>query len=375
MTGNVWERRVNRRELLRGGAGMAVALGLAGCGVGEEADKPKQQATPAALKPKPDGDLVYFNWSEYLDPKLFKEFEKRYGVKVRESNFDSMQGMMSKLRSGNRYDLIFPTAEWAARLREGGQLLRFDPAALRNAGNVYEYFVEPWYDPGADHTVPYAMYATGIIFREDKVKGMTGSWNDLGLDEAKGRIFMLDDFQEVIAACNLVNGAELNPTDPADVEKAKEWALSIKPKLRGFSTDDIQNMVSGNAWIHHGWNGDVVNLRNQVDHPERFTFQKCDEGIPLGSDCFAIPANAEHPGTALTFIDFMLEPENAARNIEYFGYPMPYKGPDETFAKLVEDDPSINVTVEDLQSGQQFENLGREGRQLWDRTWTEIKAG
>src|SRR3712207_5602277 len=173
---------------------------------------------------------------------------------------------------------------------------------------------------------------------------------------------MLDDFQEVIAACNLVNGAELNPTDPADVEKAKEWALSIKPKLRGFSTDDIQNMVSGNAWIHHGWNGDVVNLRNQVDHPERFTFQKCDEGIPLGSDCFAIPANAEHPGTALTFIDFMLEPENAARNIEYFGYPMPYKGPDETFAKLVEDDPSINVTVEDLQNGQQFENLGREGR-------------
>ena len=91
-------------------------------------------------------------------------------------------------------------------------------------------------------------------------------------------------------------------------------------------------MVSGNAWIHHGWNGDVVNIRNQVDKPENYTFQKCTEGIPLGTDCFAIPANAEHPGTALTFINFILEPENASKNIEYMGYPMPYTGPDETFA-------------------------------------------
>jgi spermidine/putrescine transport system substrate-binding protein len=191
---------------------------------------------------------------------------------------------------------------------------------------------------------------------------------------ASSRAYLLDDFQEVIGAGNLVNGAELNSVEEADVEKAKEWALSVKPKLRGFSTDDIQNMVSGNAWIHHGWNGDVVNIRNQVDKPENFTFQKCSEGIPLGTDCFAIPANAEHPGTALTFINFILEAGNAAKNIEYMGYPMPYKGPDETFAGLVKDDPTINVTVDDLENGQQFENLGTDGRRLWDQTWTEIKA-
>jgi spermidine/putrescine transport system substrate-binding protein len=285
-----------------------------------------------------------------------------------------MQGMMAKLRAGNRYDLIFPTAEWAQRLREGGVLTRFDPAQLKNTGNVYDYFAKPWYDPGADHTVPYALYATGVIFRADKME-MTGSFNDIGNPDAQGRSYLLDDYQEVIAAGNLVSGNELNSVDPGELEQAKEWALSIKPNLRGFSTDDIQNMIRGNAWVHHGWNGDVVNLRNQVKDPENYSFQKCSEGIPLGSDCFAIPANAEHPGTALTFIDFMLEPENAARNINYFGYPMPYEGPDEAFAELVKDDPSINVTIEDLESGQQFENLGREGRRLWDQTWTEIKAG
>ena len=364
---------LRRRELLRGGAGLALGLGLAGCGVGNEQTSSKK-ATEKVVKAQPDGDLVYFNWSEYMEPKLIKAFEKQYGVKVRESNFDSMQGMMAKLRSGNRYDIIFPSSEWVDRLRKGNQLLRIDQAQLPNAATVYDYFAKPWYDPRADHTVPYAMYASGIIFRKDKVQ-MTGSWNDIGLAEAKGRAYLLDDFQEVLGAGNLVNGNKLNATDAAAVEQSKQWALDLKPNLRGFSTDDVQNMVNGNAWIHHGWNGDVVNVRNQVKKPENYSFVKCQEGIPLGTDCFAIPANAEHPGTALTFINFILEPENASKNIEYMGYPMPYTGPDETFAGLVKDDPAIDVTVDDLENGQQYANLGAAGRRAWDQAWTEIKAG
>ena len=123
---------LRRRELLRGGAGLALGLGLAGCGVGNEA-APSKKATEKVVKAEPDGDLVYFNWSEYMEPKLIKAFEKQYGVKVRESNFDSMQGMMAKLRSGNRYDLIFPSSEWVDRLRKANQLLRIDIEQIPNA--------------------------------------------------------------------------------------------------------------------------------------------------------------------------------------------------------------------------------------------------
>jgi spermidine/putrescine transport system substrate-binding protein len=374
MSRNLWSESLRRRDVLRGGAGLALGIGLAGCGVGNEPAATKE-STEKVVKAEPDGDLVYFNWSQYLEPKLMKAFEKQYGVKVRESNFDSMQGMMAKLRSGNRYDVIFPSSEWVDRLRKANQLLKIDLAQISNADAKYKYFDSPWYDPDADHTVPYAMYASGIIYRKDKVPNLSGSWNDMKDPVAKGRSYLLDDFQEVIGAGNLVNGADLNSVDEAEVEKAKEWALGVKPNLRGFSTDDVNNMVSGNAWIHHGWNGDVVNIRNQVKNPENYSFQKCSEGIPLGTDCFAIPANAEHPGTALTFINFILDPENASKNIEYMGYPMPYTGPDETFAGLVKDDPAIDVTVEDLENGTQFGNLGVQGRRLWDQTWTEIKAG
>jgi spermidine/putrescine transport system substrate-binding protein len=87
------------------------------------------------VKAQIDGDLVYFNWSEYLDPGVIKAFEKTYNVKVRDSNFDSMQGMMAKLRSGNRYDIIFPSSDWADRLIKANQLLRIDQEQLSNLGN------------------------------------------------------------------------------------------------------------------------------------------------------------------------------------------------------------------------------------------------
>jgi spermidine/putrescine transport system substrate-binding protein len=371
-------RPMRRREMLRAGAGAALGLSglgaLSGCGLSRN-EGASTEATERVIKAQPDGDLVYFNWAEYLDPAIIKDFEKRYSVKVRESNFDSMQGMMSKLRSGNQYDLIFPSSEWADRLIKGNQLLRIDQEQITNLGDqLYAPFRTPWYDPQARFTIPYALYATGLIYRADKLDSMTGSWNDLKNPDAKNRTYLLDDFQEAIGAGNLVTGDQLNSVDEAQVEKSKDWLIGVKPNLRGISTDDITNMTSGNAWIHHGWNGDVVNIRNQVKKPENYKFVKAREGIPLGTDTFAIPANAPHPGTALTFINFILEPENLAKNVAYFGYPMPYNGAKAAFEDLVKDDPEINVTTDDLENGQQFRNLGRDGTRLWDENWTDFKA-
>ena len=254
MTRDLFNEPLRRRELLQGGAGVALALGLAGCGVGDEASKPAKKQTERVVKAEPDGDLVYFNWSEYMEPKLIKAFEKRYGVKVRESNFDSMQGMMAKLRSGNRYDVIFPTSEWVDRLRKANQLLRIDRAQLPNSDTVYDYFAKPWYDPAADHTVPYAMYATGIIYRTDKVE-TSGSWNDIGLEEAKGRSYMLDDFQEVIGAGNLVNGAtSTRPTRrrsrrPSSGRSASSPSCAASPPTtcRTWSTATPGSTTAGTA--------------------------------------------------------------------------------------------------------------------------------
>jgi spermidine/putrescine transport system substrate-binding protein len=102
------------------------------------------------IRKRVDGDLVYFNYSEYIDPELVKGFEKRCGVRVRESYFDSMSAMMAKLRAGIAYDVIFPSAEYVQRLRSGFLLRKIDRDKISNVDTVYEHFDDPWYDPDGE---------------------------------------------------------------------------------------------------------------------------------------------------------------------------------------------------------------------------------
>jgi spermidine/putrescine transport system substrate-binding protein len=361
---------MRRREVLQAGAGAALAFGLASCGIG----RGLQGDTDRRIEPKVDGDLYYYNYSQYIDPALVKKFEARYDVKVIQSYFDSMEGMVAKLRAGNAYDVMFPTAEYVQRLVQEEQLLRIPQDKLNNRGNIYGYFDSPWYDPDSAHSVPYSLYITGIGYRADLLDNMKGSWTDLGNEEAKGRIYVLDDYQEALAAGNLLNGFDMNTVEQSELDQTRDWLVGLKPLLRGFSVDTITNMSSGNAWIQHLWNGDIINIRYRVDKPSDYQFEKCSEGFPVGSDTFVIPVNAKHPGTAMLFIDFMLDPKNAAQNVEWTGYPMPNHGQDQTFAELAKGDPNIVVTIDDLEGGDQFANLPQPDRELWTTTWTEVKA-
>lgn len=362
--------RMSRRDVLKVSGGLALGAGLSACGVG--GGSASKADTTRVIEPKIDGDLVYFNWAQYLNPSLIKKFERKYGVQVRQSNFDSMPAMMAKLRSGNQYDLIFPSAEFADKLIKENQLLEIPRDKLPATEDLYQFFDDPWYDPGSKHTVPYSLYLTGLGYRADEIDTMTGSWRDLTNPQAEGRSYILDDFQEGIGMANLVNGYELNAVEPDQLEASKEYLIGLKPDLRGFSSDTITNMSSGNAWIQHLWNGDVINIRYRVDDPTSIKFQQNREGIPVGSDVFAIPTNAEHPGTALLFIDFVLE--NSPKNATWTGYPMPTNSAEKPYADLVKSEPELQVTVETLEKGQEFANLEGTDRENWDRVWTEVRA-
>ena len=68
---------MRRREFLLGGA---AAVWAAGCGVGPQS-APKVVAQPV-VKPEIDGDQLIFNWTEYMNPKVIRRFEKHHGVKL-----------------------------------------------------------------------------------------------------------------------------------------------------------------------------------------------------------------------------------------------------------------------------------------------------
>ncbi|SEB80357.1 spermidine/putrescine ABC transporter substrate-binding protein [Streptomyces sp. PAN_FS17] len=365
-----------RRALLRAGAGGLLAAAAGGCGF-MPAQKPDADRL-APVDARVDGDLVYFNWADFVDPSVFKGFEKEYGVKVVQSNFDSMEGMVAKLNAGNRYDIIFPTAKWAQRLVRGGRLRRIDHSRLAHSRAIfgtYDYFADPWYDPGSAHTVPFTAYKTGIGWRRDRIGELTDSWRDLWNDRAKGKVFLLDDRDEVLGMGALALGLDVSTGDTGDLDRITSLLGTLRPRLRGFSSDSYNNLLNGNALIQQAWSGDMAAMLNQADAPDVFGFQAPKEGTPINSDCYAIPWNAPHPGTAMLFIDYMLRPENVKKNIEYIGYPMPVAGTEKTYADLVGPFPECLVTQDDLKADVFFRNGGRAAEDARDTAWTHVKAG
>ena len=368
--------RMSRRTLLRAGAGGALGLyglgSLAGCTVERPIDKPEGGAF---AERGIDGDLLIYNWAQYMDPDIKKRFSEKFGVEVNEVNFDNLEAMVTKLRAGGRYDLIWPTPEYAFRLDQEGLLTRFDRDKLPNAKGISSFYDNGWWDPNAELSVPYTYYTTGIAWRNDEVSGMTGSWNDLTNPDGEGRMFILDDFQEAIGQANLLNGWDLNTADPNELEESKDTLLYQKGFARGISTNSTANLVNGTAAIHQAWNGDIVNVRNQVDEPENFSYETCSEGVPVGTDLMCIPVTSRSPGTALEFINWIIEPDNAFQNVMWNGYPQPVDGGKEAFADLVKDEPSIDVNLEELgDGGMEYRLDSADDRELWSKTWTEVKA-
>ena len=265
----------SRRRFLFGGAAAAALLAAPGCAY--MTPKPNPAATKP-VEPKIDGDLVYFNWADYVDPTVFDGFQNEYGVKVIQSNFDSMESMQAKLAAGNRYDIIFPSAQWVQKLVAANQLRAIDPSTLKNAPLIfdhYPYFADPWYDQSSAHSIPFSMYKTGIAWRKDKLgETLTGSWSDLWNETSKGRTFVLDDRDEVLGMLSLLLGYELNTAATEELDVIIGKFRSLRPYLRGFSSDDYNNLLAGDAWMHQTWSGDMAALLWQAPDPSIYGFER-----------------------------------------------------------------------------------------------------
>ena len=152
--------------------------------------------------------------------------------------------------------------------------------------------------------------------------------------------------------------------------------LNIKGKLRGFETDDITNTVNGTAWVHHAWSGDVYQVISQVSDPTTITYETCKEGVPTGNDTMVVPKNAQHPGTALKFIDWMLDPKNATTNIDYFGYPQISNTGIQHFNSTIGTQyPFLAVTLDQAIHGLREIVPTGQNLQLWLSEWRKLVYG
>jgi spermidine/putrescine transport system substrate-binding protein len=363
-----------RRSLLTGALGVAGGLALSACGSSNSSSSATGAA--ATLEPKADGDLTWFSWDGYVDPSIVNDFEKKYRVKVNIVTFDSNDTMIQKLAAGLPYDLVTNNSAYMYRSIQGKLVQPFALDALSHYSQLLSYFQKPPYDNGGQkYSVPYSGGPTGIVYRTDKISSMSQSWNDLwGHPEAKGHIFVLDYVEDTLGMALLKDGNDLNSGDSGQVTSATDALIKLKPQLGAISSDTRTNVGNGDAWIHHAWVPDAVNVMTKSKYADQLQFELTpQDGVPFGMDLLTIGAKAKSPGTAMLFIDWVLTPENLTRTAKWTGQQSGTKAGDAAFTDVVKQIPALGGAT-DYSKALWREAATGARQQLWTQQWNRFKA-
>jgi len=335
------------------------------CGGAKEEAGPDKAAAP--------GQVNIYIWTNYLPQEVIAGFEKRTGIKVNVDTYDSNEAILEKLQSGVAdYDLVVPSDYMMKTLIPEGLVRTLDHARLPNFKNLDPRFLDQQYDPKNGHSFPYLWGTTGIGYDRQKVKEPVDSWHALFDKRHAGRILMLDDPREAFGAALRLMGKSINERDPATLRKAAGMLKAQKRLVRTYNSSDFANLLAaGDVDVAQGYNGEMAEA--VANAPGRLAYVIPKEGGTLWIDNVAIPKGARNVDAAYAFLDYILEPETAAKIVNGVHYAGANQAALPLVAQQIRQNPSIYPPKEVLDRCELIEELG-DTTPLIDELWTEVKA-
>jgi spermidine/putrescine transport system substrate-binding protein len=386
------QRMVTRRQALLAGGGAAMAAYLAGCGGstgndgggggssgggGEETSEAKPP-TPADGQVE-DGDLLLANWVDYSDPANYKAYTKEYGPKIKVSGYGANDEILAKLRAGgSKYDVIAPTGYAVKTMADLGLIMPLTPELIPNMKNISPAFTKTDYDPGNKYSVPKDYGITSFYWLTDKVseqpKTIAECFDLLKSPQFKDmRVNFLEGGTQVMAIALAALGYSINTEDQGEIDKAKQLLVDVKPNVDTVNSTFIERASRGEIDFGMGWNGDIRRAIEALKKKDREMVFLVPEGpTEYWVDNWVISADAQHPVAAHKWIDFVLDPVNAGKEMNYHQYPVPVVGIEGVDPKLASD-PVINIPDEKIQ-GYESQIETAKGLQQRNRAYTEFKA-
>jgi spermidine/putrescine transport system substrate-binding protein len=385
------QRMVTRRQALLAGGGAALAAYLAGCGgstaesggggsgggggSNEEAAKPP---TPADA-PVEKGDLLLANWVDYSDPANYKAYTKEVGPKIKVSGYGSNDEILAKLRAGgSKFDVIAPTGYAVKTMADLGLIMPLTHELIPNMKNISPAFTKTDYDPGNKYSVPKDYGITSFYWLTDKVSEKpttikecfdllkTPKFKDL-------KVNFLEGGTQVMAIALAALGYSINTEDQGEIDAAKKLLVEVKPNVDTVNSTFIERAQRGEIDYGMGWNGDIRRAIVSLAKKDReMVFLVPDGKTEYWVDNWVIPADAEHPVAAHKWINYVLEPAAAGREMNYHQYPVPVEGITGVEPALAKD-PVINIPSEKI-DGYESQTETAKGLEQRNRAYTEFKA-
>jgi spermidine/putrescine transport system substrate-binding protein len=317
--------------------------------------------------------LHIYTWSDYVKPELVTRFEQENQCRVVIDTYDSNEAMYAKLKAGaTGYDLLFPSSYMVKIMNQQGMLRKLDLDQIPNRVNIDPVYLELSFDRAMEHSVPYTVTIACLGYLGSRVEGFEPTWGMLDREDLKGRMTMLNDYRETIAAALKFLGYSLNTLDDGELAEAKDVVLRWKKNLAKFENEQYKTgLASGEFLLTHGYSGDLMLVQSENEDIEIAVPR---EGSALTFDDMVIPASAQQVELAHRFINFILDPAVAAELTEYIYFLCPNLPSYELLAEEIREDPILFPPPEVVEKLEIIDDLG-ENNAKYTKLWDEIKAG
>ena len=334
------------------------------------------------------GTIEILNWADYTNPEVIADFEKAFGVTVKQSIYDNEGAAIAKLRNGTlKPDLIIGMTDTAlARLMAAELIQPLNHSYIPNKSNLITGLQSPYYDLGAQYTMAQFIYGNGIGYRRDRIdpseiasQGNDAMWNSA----YSGKLGVTDSARDIISLALFQAGITDVNTGDADILAAAQENLirlrtNTSPKVDVLS---YQEIPAGNRDIAYIWSGDILLAPFYLPEgtsADVLGFWYPEETI-TANDFLCIPKASAKPVAAHQFINYLLDNDVAAKNQSYVGYQPALTN---VSAEALINAGAIPETLVDAviddakyQAGKRIVSLTPEVDALWNDVWTTFTAG
>lgn len=335
----------------------------------------------------------FYNWSNYMAPGVLEDFTRETGIKVVYDTFDANETLETRLLAGKSgYDVVVPTGYFLQRQVTANIFQKLDKSKLPNLANAWPVVTSRLavYDHDNNYGANYMWGTTGIGYNVKTVQKILGadakvdSWDMVFKPENLAKfkdcgIHMLDSADDILPAALGYLGLDPNSTKQADLEKAADLVIKIRPYVRKFhSSEYLGALASGEICFVVGWSGDIMQARSRAAEAKNgveIGYAIPKEGAQMFFDNLAIPADAKNVAEAYALINYLYRPEVAAKNSDFLSY----ASGNLASQKLV--DPKIlndkNIYPDEATIKKLFVITARDPatQRVINRLWTRVKTG
>lgn len=323
-----------------------------------------------------NGQVIVYNWGEYIDPEIIDLFEEETGIDVIYEEFETNEIMYPKIQSGAiAYDVVCPSDYMIQRMIENDLLAEINYDHIPNLKYIGDNYMKMsrQFDPENKYSVPYLWGTVDILYNKKMVDEPVDSWGILWDKKYEDSILMQDSVRDAFAVALKYLGYSLNSTDLDELEAAKNLLIEQKPLVQAYVIDQVRDkMIGGEAALGVIYSGEA--LYCQQENPD-LDYVIPKEGTNIWIDSWVIPKNAKNVENAEAFINFLCRPDIAKMNFDYITYSIP----NTAGRDLIEDESLRNSPIafpddSKLENCETFRFLGDDNDALYNRLWREIKS-